>query len=856
MERHFNVVPSRGLSEAEVKKRLKTLGTNTLNEVKKTTPFGVLLRQFGNFFVILLVIAALISFFTKGIFEGVVLLVIVFLNVLVGFYQEFKAERSLAALKRGFAYKCQVIRDSKIYEANTEDIVVGDVVVLAEGDRVPADLRLIEEEGLRVSEAALTGESVPTSKHIGELAIDTPLGDRKNMAFSGTSVVAGRGRGIVVCTGMDSQIGNIARLMSGKEEKSPLEQSILYIGRIFSTAAIFVSVAIFIIGLMQGWYVLEITAFVIALLVGCVPEGLPTATTLALAVGVMGMVRHKAIVRKMNVIEALGRVNIIATDKTGTITKNELSLDRIAYLRDGELFEEKVENIKGELLLAPEYAMIASHVSGGKFEEFVGDPLEVALANFLAEVKPSGLKAARKKEKLSEIPFSSDSKFNSVTVAEGSGKSVIAKGAPEKILSFCHLSERQRKNVLAEAHRLSSMGFRVIGVASKEVGSRSISDLKNLTFMALLAFADTPVPGVMEALNRTISAGIRPIIITGDHPETALYIAQKIGWQVEKDEVIGEEEFGRLSEKALGKRLKTAKIFARVTPADKLKIVETLEKYGYVVAVTGDGVNDAPALKAATVGIAMGKRGTDVAREASDIVLSDDNYATIISAIIYGRTIFDNVRNVLVFLLGTNFYEALMIILSFVFILPTPMIAIQILWVNLITDSLPAIALAFEKPNMHVLNTAPRSEKNNSIKKSLLYALYIGIICLLVTYPLYIWGLHQSIAHARTIVFLTVVLSQMPIVLSIRAKQRIWQNVRGFFGNLYLNFAIIISVLLQVVVFLPGINAHFGVEYLNMAETLAVIFAIILIFIGAELLRFWQDKKNVTTRIRQSAEHG
>lgn len=842
VKRHFKVDLKEGLKSTEIDRKLRIYGPNSLSQVRETTVFSVLLGQFTNFFIVLLIIAAIISAFTHGVFQATVLAVIILLNVIVGFFQEYKAEKALSALKRGFAYTSRVIRDGHIVNVNAEGIVPGDVVVFAEGDRIPADIRLCEEEGLRISEASLTGESMPVSKHLNVLPVDTALGDRKNMAFSGTSVVGGRGKGIAVATGTSSQLGTIAKLIGEEEQKSPLERSILYIGKLFSTGAIILCFIIFLVALNQGWYLLEITTFVIALLVGAVPESLPTATTLTMAVGVMNMVKHKAIVRRLEVIEALGRINIIATDKTGTITKNELTLEKVLVYKNGELSIEEGMRKEAPLFLET-LGLIASNVSGEEANEMVGDPLEVAIANDLIKRSKASFNQVAKYQRLSEVPFSSDLRYNAVTIAWGRRKMIIAKGAAEKLAHFADLDEAKRKAILNQAKTLSAEGFRIIAVASKMVDHTSLSDLKHMKFEGLLCFVDAPEENIKEAFDRTEAAGIRPIIMTGDHPETAAYVASQIGWKIEKEEeIVTGEEFAKLSEKDLVYHLKNAKIFARVTPADKLKIVETLEKYGYVVAVTGDGVNDAPALKAATVGIAMGQRGTDVAREASDIVLSDDNYATIVNAVMYGRTIYDNVRNVLVFLLGTNFNETMMIVLSFVFALPTPMTAIQILWVNLITDSLPAIALAFEKPNSQVMRSKPRQSNKYAIRRSLEYALMLGLLSLLITFPLYLWGLGQSVAHARTLAFSAIVISQMPIILSIRSRKRIWQSFTSFFGNMYLNFAVVISVLLQVFVFLPQVQTYFGTTELEMKEIVALTVSILITFIGAEVLHYSMDE--------------
>jgi len=842
-----------GLSSNSAGHKLAQDGPNTLNSIKEVKALTVLLRQFANFFVVLLLVAAIISYFAHGWFDAIILIIIILLNVSVGFFQEYKAEKSLAALKRGFAFRCKVIRDGKILEVNSEEVVTGDVVVLGEGDRVPADIRLVEEEGLRINESALTGESLPVSKKIGVLPLNVPLGDRKNMAFGGSNVVVGRGRGVVVATGCNTELGIIATLVEKKEEDSPLEKNIIYVGKIFSIAASAIALCIFIYGLSSGWHLLEITSFVIALLVAAVPESLPTATTLALAVGVIGMVKHKAIVRKLGVIESLGRINIIATDKTGTITKNELSLAKISYFKDKKLFEKDLDNDTCETVKAVADSLLASNVSGHKEEEFVGDPLEVALANYLAQNYRKDYHALSKYQRLSEIPFSSDKKYNAVVVSEGKNKLLIAKGAPEKIVDFCHLLKSEEKDILAEAHRLSSMGFRAIAVAEKKIKTNGASDLKQMEFIAILAFADAPASGVGNALKETVKLGIRPVIITGDHPETAKYIAEKIGWSIKPEEIVSGEEFEKLNDRQLKSKLEQVKIFARITPQDKLKIVELMEKSGYVVAVTGDGVNDAPALKAGTVGIAMGQRGTDVAREAADIILSDDNYSTIINAVTYGRVIYDNIKNAMTFLIAGNFAEIMLIAIATLLGLPSPLTALQILWINLITDSFPSIAISLEGPSNHRVYDKPRDSKKDSIKNSVKLSLYSGVILLLFCIGLFIWGLYESTAHARTLVFFAMGWSQMALALSIRSKIRIWQDFKKFFACRTLNIGVVLALLVQFIALYPSIRHLFGLESLTLKEIIAIIITVILVLLSSELLRFYRDKKRASNIDKDSA---
>ena len=847
VQRHFSVDFKEGLHSKVAERKQIQEGKNTLSEIKSVTPFKVLLRQSTNFFVVLLVVATILSFLADGVVTGIILIIIVLFNILVGFYQEYKAEKSLEALKKNLSQYAKVIRDKKLIRIDAEDLVMGDVVVLAEGDKVPADLRLIEEDSLRVDESSLTGESNPISKKIKVLKIETPLADRVNMAFLGTNVFAGRGVGVVVAIGKDTEFGKIAKLVAKEDEKTPIEKMTLKIGRILTYIAAFIAISIFVGGIFFHEPMNELSIYVISILVSAVPESLPTVVTLALAVGVIGMVKKKAIVRRLAVIEALGRVNVIATDKTGTLTKNKLGVSSVAYFFRGELKslpDQFIKEDKNAINLLY-HAAIASDASGEKAKEFVGDPLEVAILESLFNSSKEKLQAKKKFQKESELPFSSDEKFMMVMGKISGKKIMIVKGIPERIMKFCSLTSAEKKQITKQVNKFSSLGQKTIAVCRKSISGTSGSTLRSMDFLGLIGFSDEPAEGVKEAIELTIAAGVRPIMMTGDHPEVAKYVYNKLGLEVKKDEIVSCLEMDNLSEKGLKKRLKNAKIFARVTPEHKIKIVEALESMGFIVAVTGDGVNDAPALKAATVGIAMGQRGNDVSKEAADIILADDNYGTIVSALMYGRTIYDNIKNALVFLLAGNFDELLLVALAFFLRLPAPLIAIQILWINIITDSLPSIALALESPNPRVLNENPRPNDNKSLIRSLWYAAVVAFLSFLVGLGLYLWGLHHSIAKARTLVFFSVIIAELALVFSIRSKKRIWQSPKSFFENKFLNYAVLISLSIQVVTILPSTQKFFGTTFLNAGEIMALAIAVLVIFFGAEIIRWLFDRKQV-----------
>jgi len=850
VERHFKVSIKEGLSNKEVTFRLQKNGKNALTEIKEISWLTVLFRQFTNFLTILLVVADLLSLLSEGLSYFYILTAIIVFNVAVGFYQELKAEKSLKALKNSLSYKAKVLRDGEVVEILSEDLVVGDVVYLTDGDRVPADLRLVWSEGLRVDESTLTGESTPVSKKTKNLSLDVPLAERANMTFSGTTVYAGRAHGVVVSVGKETEFGHIAEMISENEEKTPLEKRILSIGKTLTFIAVVAVVIIFIIGLYRGWDVYELLTYVIAVLVAAVPESLPTVITLALALGVMGMVKKKAIVRKLSVIEALGSVRVIATDKTGTLTQNKLSVEEIAVYQNKNFIDYKKsgskEKVKIEALLYK--SAICSSAEGEDLGKFVGDPLEVAIYEALIRKNKKLLIKSRGHQIINQTPFDSDKKYMMVQVENGNNKLIVIKGAVEKVVGFCDLTAKEKGIISGKVHELAEKGLRIIGVCEKKVTSRSVGGLKNMKFLGIVAFWDEPAEGIKEAMKATYAAGIWPVIITGDDAKTAKYVANSVGLKVADDEVLEGKNLEKLTDSALRKKLHFEsggiKIVARATPKDKTRVVKTYEDMGFSVAVTGDGVNDSPALKSATVGIAMGIRGSDVSKEVADIVLTDDNYGTIITAIAWGRKIYDNIKNSLIFLLSGNFDELFLIVIAFLLNLPAPLTAIQILWINLVTESFMAIALAFESPTSAIMKEKPRSSKTGSFASSMHYAISLGGVAFVASIFLYFWGLGDSIAKARTLVFLMAILSVIVFSFSIRAPKRIWQDFKGFFGNKYLNVAVIFSILVQVFVFIPQTKHVFQTTSLNQGEWIALSISVLVLFILAEFFRIFFDKKN------------
>ncbi len=781
--------------------------------------------------------------------QSLILLAIVLLNVIFGFFQEYKAERTLKDLKKNFTSNARVLRGGKVVEVESADLVKGDIVLIEAGGKVPADLRIIEAESLEVNESALTGESLPVSKNAKILSKNKALPDQINMLFNGDIVVSGHCKGIVVSTGEATEFGKIANLTLKEKEKTPLEKQIVYLAKKLTLLALVACSIIFVLGLLRQIEVLELLTFTIALLVAVVPESLPTAITLALAIGVSRMAKKKALVKKMSAVETLGTINIIATDKTGTLTNNDLEVGEI-YLYDRGKFEQisakkNIEKIReseaGHFIV---HGLACSNLNLEGNTDFLGDSVEVAIANLAKTHSHLDRYFAKNYERIFEIPFDSEKKYMGVIVNSAGKKSLIAKGTVEKIVEFCAISQSEKEKILAEGHRLSASGYKVIALADKHLSSLKSSALTGMTFKGFFALADEPSEGVKEAIALAIRAGIRPVILTGDHPETARFIAEKIGIQVEDDEIIIGEMLEKESDSELLEIIKKVKIFARIAPADKIRIVELFQRQGYCVAMTGDGVNDAPALKKADVGVAMGQKGTDIAKDSADIVLLDDKYSTILSAVEYGRTISDNIRNIVIFLISGNLVELFLVGVGFGFNLPLPITTIQILWINLITESLLALALCFEKPEREILGGKPRSAKANALKVSMAYALSLASLSFIIGLSLYLYAVQNfSPIHGRTILFTYLVFMVMSFAVSIRSRKRIWESPASFFQNPYLWIAVLFAGVLQAVIFFPSIRHIFGIIALSSSDISILVILIFISFLGAEIIRAIHDRR-------------
>lgn len=842
LEKYFDIDLRLGMSKQRAERALQKYGENSLTNLKEQTIWSILGRQFANFFVILLFVAAIISYFAEGMAQSVVLVAIIIVNISLGFFQEYKAEKSLSRLKNSLAPMSRVIRDGLLQKIDSRSLVPGDVIALEAGDKVPADVRIIEEQSLRIDESSLTGESVPISKTVKTLGIDTNLGDRRNIAFSSGVVVSGHGKGVVVATGNQTEFGKIAKLVSFSEDETPLEKQVTYLGKILTYIAFALCSVLFFIGYFRDLEVLELLTFTIALLIAVVPESLPTAITLSLAIGMNRMAEKRAIVRRMAVVETLGTTNLIATDKTGTLTNNKLSISQVLVYQNGLILPASISEKSSTLMRVLSYGITCSNFDLNA-KELTADPLELAIVNLADEL--DNLKAYKGESwrKNWEMPFDSDNKYMAVSATSNNANILIVKGAPEVVLRFCKQSSTDKKLITKESNLLSKQGYKVIAIATKDSKKSMNSAISELNFCALLAIADEPSLGIKETLDITMKAGIKTVILTGDHPETARFIAEKVGIKISDDEIATSDLLAKMSKSELKKVIERVKIFARVTPEDKINLVKLFKSAGYSVAMTGDGVNDAPALKEAHVGIAMGIRGTDVAKESADIILSDDQYSTIVSAIEYGRSIYDNIKNVVIQLISGNFNEIFLVFVAFIFGLPLPLITIQILWINLIIESFAALSLSFEKPGRQVLSESPRPVGSDSLRGSIGYAISLALSSCIFGLAIYLWGLTYSVSLARTLVFCFIVLSEAAFSLSIRSNKRIWESPKNFLDNKYLLLSFMIIVILQSCLFISPFSQIFGIVALDTSKIAVLVLATVAIFLTAEIIRYYHDKE-------------
>ena len=816
-----------GLTDEEALKRLVLNGKNILNKKKKTSIFKMVLSQLTDKMIIILFIAAFLSFILGEQAEGIVILIIIVINAVISIVQEKKAADAVEALRNMNAPMANVIRDGTVKQIPSSDLVVGDVIYLEAGGIVPADIRLISDNGLMIDESALTGESEAVSKEaIVVLDENLALGDRLNMAFSSTVVNYGTGTGIVVATGMNTEVGKIANMLENTDElETPLKKKLETVGKILSIVGIIVSILIFIIGFIYGKDVISLLMISISLAISVIPEGLPATATIVMALGVQRMANKNALVKKLPAVETLGSASVICTDKTGTLTQNKMTVVKTLFY--DELVLGKNSKMPISFLLG---CLLCNNASLNE----VGDPTEVALLEYVKK-EDEGL-FSKKYTRLFEQSFDSDRKKMTVVYDIDGRYECYTKGALEEVLEVCpyilkngeiiSLTLEVKDKILKECERLSSEAYRILGFASKKIDfvPKEGDNIENdLIFIGLSCMIDPPREEVMPAIKAFKEAGIKVVMITGDHKLTATAIARGLGIYSDDDLVMTGEELDKVSDKELALRVSKVTVFARVAPEDKLRIVKAFKENGEVCAMTGDGVNDSPALKAADIGVAMGKVGTDVAKEAADMLLLDDNFTTILVAVKEGRRVYSNIQKVIQFLLSGNIAEVLVVFFSTIFNLSVPILAVHILFINLVTDTLPALALGVDPENPDDMKRKPVKDGSLFEKGLVTRVIFYGIIIALISLVAYIIGSRSSYEDGMTMAFLVLCLSQIVHALN-QHSSTLSVFSKNHPRNKYLYFAMLASfAILMFVVFVPPVANFFSLVSLSFNEWVIVL---------------------------------
>jgi Ca2+-transporting ATPase len=887
----------RGLTNAEAEKRLLKYGANELEEEKRISKFALLVSQLKNPLVGVLVAAALISFLVGKLVDTMVVAVVIVFNTTIGFVQEFKAEAALQALKSMAAPEAEVIRNCPErgtcleMRVKAKEIVPGDIILLAAGDKVPADARVFEIANLEIDESMLTGESTPVRKTVTALNKDLPVADRTNMAFSGTVVTQGRGKAVVVATGMKTEIGKIAKLIKETEKaETPIQKRTTDLGRKLGLFALLASGLVLAVSLLRGFDFYEVFLFALATAVSAIPEGLPAVMTITLAVGVNRMAKRNAIIRKLQAVDTLGSATAICTDKTGTLTTNQMTVQKIfvdnrmvkvtgvGYAPEGrfEIEGNIVDTTKDEALslllqiaaLCNDARLRQHEVKDGYRWEIYGDPTEGALVVAAQKAKLEKHELEEKFPRVDEIPFNPKERYMA-TFHKSSAKllQVYVKGAPETVLEICSeilengeekkLTQRKKEEILKGGTQMASEALRVLAFAYQTIEKKTPDDFKekihyksaDLVFVGLAGMIDPPRPEAKSAVQLCKRAGIKVVMATGDHKLTAEAIAKEIGILEPSSKVLTGVDLDGMNDDELGAVIEETSVFARVSPTHKFRIVESLRRKGHIVAMTGDGVNDAPALKAAEIGVSMGITGSDVTKETADMVLADDNFASIVNAVEEGRVVFENVRKVVKFLVTTNTGEILTILAALILLPHAPLIftPVQILWVNLVTDGLLDVTLAMEPKEEDVMDQPPRKPTAKIINREIVMnTIYVGIFMMIGTLCIFTneWN-YGNLIRAQTLGFTTMAMFQVFSSLNCRSRTKSVFRL-GFFTNKYLFGAIIASVSLQVLAtILPFFQVALGTTVLSIWDWLTIVLVSSSVFFADEV------RKLVRSRIKR-----
>lgn len=825
----------KGLSAPAVEQKRGEFGLNELEEKKKKPAWLLFLNQFKGFMIVVLVIAAVISGIVGDTTDTIIILVIVVLNALVGFIQEYRAEKAMEALKKMATQNSRVLRDSHTVTISSVEIVPGDVVILEAGVVVPADMRLFESHALRIEESSLTGESVAVDKNTHRIEKeDPPLGDRFNMAYKGTMVTNGRGLGIATGTGMNTEIGKIARMLQEDETATPLQVRMEDFGRKLSYIILAICVLLFVVGLLRGEPAMNMLLVAISLAVAAIPEALPALITIALARGAKRLVEKNTLVRKLPAVETLGSVTYICTDKTGTLTQNKMQVRNT-------IPAEKSNGLDNQLPLLESMMALNHDVVKSNDGKSIGDPMEVALVDFVQHSQSAdAMEFLSRYPRIAELPFDSERKCMTTIHEYDSRYLVVTKGAAESIVRSLKSNEaaksilKQTDDMAAEGMRVLAYGYRFVQDVNEPLQPVEIE--KDLEFAGLVGLIDPPREEVKHAIVECKAAGIQPVMITGDHPETAAAIARQIGLLGEGELKMSGEELGRLPIEEFEKRVEKIKVYSRVSPEQKLTIVKALQKQRHFVAMTGDGVNDAPSLRAANIGIAMGITGTDVSKEAAHMILLDDNFTTIVNAIKEGRRIYDNIRKFVKYIMTCNGAEIWTIFLAPLIGLPIPLLPIHILWINLVTDGLPGLALSAEKAEPHIMKRPPRKTNESLFSEGIGYHIvWVGILMAGITLGMQGWAIENGHDNWQTMVFTVLSLAQLGHVFAIRSDREYIFRI-GFFSNLPLLFAVLLTFGLQLaVIYLPFANEVFKTQPLTLSELVLCVTSAFIIFVAVEV---------------------